>query len=32
MFSMYHNPDLDDQIHECLLTSMAAVQADDAHV
>ena len=29
MFSLYHNPDLDDGVHECLLTSMAAVQAED---
>ena len=31
MFSLYHNPDLDDQIYECLLTAMAAVQAVDLH-
>ena len=29
MFSLYHNPDLDDRIFYCLLTSMAAVQAED---
>ena len=29
MFSLYHNPDLDDQIFDCLLTSMAAVQAEN---
>ena len=29
MFSLFHNPDLDDQIFDCLLTSMAAVQAED---
>ena len=29
MFSFYHNPDLDDRIFDCLLTSMAAVQAED---
>ena len=29
VFSLYHNPDLDGRIHECLLTSMAAVQAED---
>ena len=28
-FSPYHNPDLDDRIFDCLLTSMAAVQAED---
>ena len=27
--SLYHNPDLDDQIFDCLLPSMAAVQAED---
>ena len=31
VFSLCHNPDLDDQIFDCLLTSMAAVQAEDAH-
>ena len=30
MFSLYRNPDLDDLILDCLLTSMAAVQAEDA--
>ena len=29
MFSLYNNPDLDDQIFNCLLTSMAAVHAED---
>ena len=29
--SIYRNPDSDDQIYECLLTSMAAVQAEDRH-
>ena len=29
MFSLYCNPDLDDCIFDCLLTSMAAVQAED---
>ena len=29
MFSLYCNPDLDDWIFHCLLTSMAAVQAED---
>ena len=27
-FSLYLNPDLDDRIFDCLLTSMAAVQAE----
>ena len=27
--SFYRNPDLDDRIFDCLLTSMAAVQAED---
>ena len=30
MFSLYRNPDLDDQIYDYLLTAMAAVQAVDA--
>ena len=30
VFSLYRNPDLDDQIYDCLLTAMAAVQAADA--
>ena len=29
MYSLYRNPDLDDQIFDCLLASMAAVQAAD---
>ena len=29
MFSLYRIPDLDDRIFYCLLTSMAAVQAED---
>ena len=29
VFSLYHNHDLDDRIYDCLLTSMAAVQAED---
>ena len=29
MFSIFRNPDLDDQIFDCLLASMAAVQAED---
>ena len=29
VFSLYRNPDLDDRISDCLLTSMAAVQAED---
>ena len=31
MFTLYRNPDLDDQIYECLLTAMAAMQAVDVH-
>ena len=31
LFSLYHNSDLDDWIFDCLLTSMAAVQAKDVH-
>ena len=27
VFSLYRNPDLDDRIFDCLLTSMAAVRA-----
>ena len=30
MYSLYRNPDLEDQIFDCLLASMAAVQAEDA--
>ena len=29
VFSLYRNPDLDYRIFDCLLTSMAAVQAED---
>ena len=29
MYSIYHNPDLDDWIFDCLLASMAAVLAED---
>ena len=29
VFSLYCNPDLDDQIYDCLLTAMATVQAVD---
>ena len=29
VFSLYRNPDLDDWIFDCLLTSMAAVKAED---
>ena len=29
VFSLHRNPDLDDRIFDCLLTSMAAVQAED---
>ena len=31
MYSLYRNPDLDDRIFDCLLASMAAVQAADVH-
>ena len=31
VFSLYCNPDLDDWIFDYLLTSMAAVQAEDVH-
>ena len=30
VYSLYHNPDLDDRIFYCLLASMAAVQAEDS--
>ena len=29
VYSLYCNPDLDDRIFDCLLASMAAVQAED---
>ena len=29
-YSLYRNPDQDDWIFDCLLASMAAVQAEDA--
>ena len=29
VYSLYHNPDQHDHIYDCLLTSMAAVQAED---
>ena len=29
VFSLYRNPDLDDRTFDCLLASMAAVQAED---
>ena len=29
MYSLYRNPDLDDRIFDCLLSSMAAAQAED---
>ena len=32
VFSHYRNPDLDDRIFDCFLTSMAAVQANDVLV
>ena len=31
VFSLYHNPHLDDWIFDCLLASMAAEQAEDVH-
>ena len=31
VFSLYRNPDLDDRIFDCLLTSTVAVQAQDVH-
>ena len=30
VFSLYRSPDLDDRIFDCLLTSMGALQAEDA--
>ena len=30
VFSLYRNPNLDDRIFDCLLTSMAVVQSEDA--
>ena len=32
VFSLYRNPDLDERIFDCLLASMAAVQAEDVRV
>ena len=29
MFSLYHNPNLDDRIFDCLLAAMAAVHTED---
>ena len=29
MFSLYRNPEVDDQIFDCLVTSIASVQAQD---
>ena len=29
VYRLYRNPDLDDRIFDCLLASMAAVQAED---
>ena len=29
VFSLYRNPDLDDQVYDCSLASIAAVQAAD---
>ena len=31
VYSLYHNPDKDDRIYDCLLASMAAAQAEDVH-
>ena len=31
VFSLHHNPDIYDRIVDCLLTSIAAVQAEDVH-
>ena len=31
VYSLYHNPDLDYQISDCLPASMAAVQSEDVH-
>ena len=31
VFSLNRNPDLEDRIFDCLLTSMAVVQAEDVH-
>ena len=31
VYSLYRNPDLHDRIFDCLLASMAAVQAEDVH-
>ena len=31
VFSLHHNPDLDGRVFDCLLTSMAAVEAEDVH-
>ena len=32
VFSLYRNPDLDDRIFDCLLTSMTAVLTEDVRV
>ena len=32
VYSLYRNPDLEDQIFDCLLASMAAVQAEDVRL
>ena len=29
VYSLYRNPDQDDRVYDCLLTSLAAVQAED---
>ena len=31
VFSLYHNPDLEDWIFNCVLASVVAVQAEDVH-
>ena len=31
VFSLYHNPNLDNRIFDCLLTSMAAMLPEDVH-
>ena len=29
VYSLYRNPDLDNRLYDCFLTSMAAAQAED---
>ena len=31
VFNLHRNPDLDDRVFDCSLTSMAAAQAQDVH-